>query len=347
MLTQSEIDALLSGTIDIEGKGGAQGVNLADLMNSSTEHQGPESEKKKKIQAYNFWSPDRFSKEQMRAVELIHEDLAERLTTSMPTFLRTNIRPRLVHTEQGRFNDFLADFPESTLFHIVVLSPLPGQTVLTLSPDICTLILEQRLGGKVERKCEERQPTDIDQSLLRGLIEHMLGDIKAAWSKVVNIEPALEDSTVNQHWVQMVIGNERAMMLTYEITIQGHSGTMSFFVPFSTLKPILNVLNPHIWISGRREQKQDLTLFKQNRKNLEGVPLDVKVILGEIDLAVQDVLRISVGDILQLGTSVSQPLLMQISDQRLFLTKVGKVGNRLGVQISSAVINEQKSEYSL
>ena len=85
MLTQSEIDALLSGTIDIEGKGGAQGVNLADLMNSSTEHQGPESEKKKKIQAYNFWSPDRFSKEQMRAVELIHEDLAERLTTSMPT----------------------------------------------------------------------------------------------------------------------------------------------------------------------------------------------------------------------------------------------------------------------
>ena len=136
-------------------------------------------------------------------------------------------------------------------------------------------------------------------------------------------------------------------MLTYEITIQGHSGTMSFFVPFSTLKPILNVLNPHIWISGRREQKQDLTLFKQNRKNLEGVPLDVKVILGEIDLAVQDVLRISVGDILQLGTSVSQPLLMQISDQRLFLTKVGKVGNRLGVQISNAVINEQKSEYSL
>jgi flagellar motor switch protein FliM len=346
MLTQSEIDALLAGTIDIEGKDGAQGVNLADLMNPSAEHQEADAGKKKKIQAYNFWSPDRFSKEQMRAVELIHEDLAERLTTSMPTFLRTNIRPRLVHTEQGRFNDFLADFPESTLFHIVVLSPLPGQTVLTLSPDISTLILEQRLGGKVERKCGDHLPTDIDQSLLRGLIEHMLGDIKAAWNKVVNIEPALEDSTVNQHWVQMVIGNERVMMLTYEITIQGHSGTMSFFIPFSTLKPIMNVLNPHIWISGRREQKQDQSFLKQNRKNLEGVPLDVKVILGEINLTVKDVIHISVGDILQLGTSINQPLLMQISDQRLYLTRVGKVGNRLGVQISSAVLNEQKSEYS-
>ena len=88
----------------------------------------------------------------MRAVELIHEDLAERLTTTMPTFLRTNIRPRLSHTEQGRFVDFLADFPENTLFHTIPLSPLPGQIVLTLSPDISTLILEQRLGGKIGKR---------------------------------------------------------------------------------------------------------------------------------------------------------------------------------------------------
>lgn len=344
MLTQAEIDALLNGTIDIEGKDGAQGVNLADLMNSSGEHQEADPNARKKIQAYNFWSPDRFSKEQMRAVELVHEDLAERLTTSMPTFLRTNIRPRLSHTEQGRFNDFLADFPENTLFHMVVLPPLPGQIVMTLSPDISMLILEQRLGGKVERKYEERQPTDIDQSLLRGLIEHMLGDIKAAWSKVVNIEPALEDSTVNQHWVQMVIGNERVMMLTFEITIQGHTGTLTIFIPFSTLKPIMNVLNPHIWISGRREQKPDASAWGKNRQKLEGVPLDVRVILGELDLSVQDILRLTEGDILQLGTSVNQPLLMQVSDQRLFLTRVGKVGSRLGVQICGAISNDQRPD---
>lgn len=342
MLSQSEIDALLSGQINIEMKDGAQGVNLADLMNSPGDHQNPGS--KKKIQSYNFWSPDRFSKEQMRAVELIHEDLAERLTTSMPTFLRTNIRPRLSHSEQGRFHDFLADFPDNTLFHMIVLAPLPGQIVVTLSPDISMLILEQRLGGKVERKYQERQPTDIDQSLLRGLIEHMLGDIKASWSKVVNIEPALEDSTINQHWVQMVIGNERVMMVTFEITIQGQTGTLNIFVPFSTLKPIMNVLNPHIWISGRREQKHDLSILARNRQNLEVVPLNVRVILGEIDLTVQDIQRMAEGDILQLGTSVSQPLLMQISNQRLFLTRVGKVGNRLGVQICGAVLDEEKTE---
>ncbi len=46
----------------------------------------------------------------MRAVELVHEDLTERLTTSLPTFLRTNLRPRLVHTEQGVFTIFSKTF---------------------------------------------------------------------------------------------------------------------------------------------------------------------------------------------------------------------------------------------
>lgn len=339
MLTQSEIDALLAGTIDIEGKGGSGGVNLADLMNHE-EHQEAEGASKKRIISYNFWSPDRFSKEQIRAVELIHEDLAERLTTSMPTFLRTNIRPRLSHSEQGKFNDYLSDFSEKTLFHMVVLAPLPGQMVMTLSPDISNLILEQRLGGKVESKYSDRQPTEIDQSLIRELIDHMLGDIKASWGKVVNIDPSLEDSTINQHWVQMAVGNERVIMLTFELTIQNHTGTMTIFIPFSTLKPIMNDLNPHIWISGKKEQKQDQSSWAKNLENLEIVPLDVKVILGEIDLSVKEIVDMKIDDVLQMDTSASQPLLIQIADQRLFLGRVGKVGNRLGIQICSAISHD-------
>ncbi len=337
MLTQAEIDALLNGTIDIEGKDGAQGVNLADLMNSSGEHQEADPNARKKIQAYNFWSPDRFSKEQMRAVELVHEDLAERLTTSMPTFLRTNIRPRLSHTEQGRFNDFLADFPENTLFHMVVLPPLPGQIVMTLSPDISMLILEQRLGGKVERKYEERQPTDIDQSLLRGLIEHMLGDIKAAWSKVVNIEPALEDSTVNQHWVQMLMGNDRVMLITFELTIQSTTGIMNIYIPFSMLKPIANVLNPHVWISGRKEKVPDLATRQAALETLYDVVLPITVYLGNSELALNDALSLDVGDVLQLDTTLNQTLVMQVANHTRFAVKIGKSGKNLAVQVINSI----------
>jgi flagellar motor switch protein FliM len=350
MLSQAEIDALLNGAIEIDQQDGGEGINLADLMNSSggERPQAPEGgDSSRKITAYNFWSPDRFSKEQMRAVELVHEDLTERLTTSLPTFLRTNVRPRLVHTEQGRFHDFLKDFPPNSLFHMIALAPLPGQLVFTISPNMGFMILEQRLGGKMEGKFVDRPLTDIDQSLLRGLVEHMIGDIKAAWSKVVTVEPSLEDSTTNQHWVQMMIGNERVMLLTFELTIQAVTGTMSIFLPFNTLKPIANELNPHIWIAGRKEHQQDPAARERVMHNLQNVAMPVEVVLGSADLKLSEILNLSVGDIIQLDNAVNAALVVKVAHKPQFWGKVGRSNKHMAVQVSGVIRDSAPSEMDL
>jgi flagellar motor switch protein FliM len=343
MLSQAEIDALLSGAIDIEGKDGNGRVNLAEIMGQAAAPAPKDAGSGKKISSYNFWSPDRFSKEQMRALELVHEDLAERLTTSMPTFLRTNLRPRLVHAEQGRFHDFLKDFPTNCLYHMLNYAPLPGQVVLTISPNVTTIILEQRLGGRVEGDGKERPLTDIDQSLLRGLVEHMLNDIKNSWARLVSIEPELEDSTTNQHWVQMLMGNERVMLLTFEVSLQNATGTMSIFLPFSTLKPIAGVLNPHVWITGRKEKLIDPVARKNAMETLASVDLPVCVYLGTASLTLGEILNLQIGDVVQLNTPVASSLTMKIAGQNLFSTQIGRVGNHLGAKIIS-VVREQPSQ---
>ncbi len=334
MLAQSEIDALLSGAIEMDQKNGGDRVNLAGMLNQPGEHLKPEGDGKKNIQPYNFWSPARFSKEQMRAVELVHEDLCERLTTSLPTFLRTNVRPHLIHMEQGRFHDFVKDFPAGTLFHIISLAPLPGHMVLTMSLNVSYLILEQRLGGKIEGRFIEHALTDIDQSLLRGLVEHTFGDIKGAWSKVVSLEPSLEDSTVNQHWVQMMMGNERVVLLTVEIIIQGVTGTMSIFIPFNMLKPITNVLNPHIWIAGRKEQQQDPVARQTALQTMMKAVLPLKVLLGNADITMRDLMKLSVGDVIELDNKINDPLVVQVANKKQFYARVGKFRKHLGIQIS-------------
>lgn len=334
MLAQSEIDALLSGAIDFDQKNGGDNINLADMANQG-EPGSLNGKREKKIQNYNFWSPARFSKEQMRAVELVHEDLSERLTTSLPTFLRTNVRPRLVHIEQGRFHDFIKDFPQNSLFHLISLAPLPGHMVLTMSLNVSYLILEQRLGGKIEGRFAERALTEIDQSLLRGLVEHMLGDMKGAWSKVASLEPSLEDSTVNQHWVQMIMGNERVLLLTLEINIQGVAGTMSIFIPFNTLKPITEVLNPHIWIAGRKEHQQDPVARHRAMQAMLKADMPVTVILGLADLPLKELMNLSIGDVIELDTSLDSPLVVQVANKKQFHARVGKSRKRLGIQITS------------
>ncbi len=352
MLSHPETDALLSGAIEPDQPDGQGTINLADLMDESPAQGQKEASPKvrvdsksdSKVQVYNFWSPDRFSKEQMRAVELVHEDLAERLTNSLPSLLRTNLRPRLVHSEQGRFHDFLNDSPPNTLFHLISLAPLPGQMVMTISPDVSHMVLEQRLGGKTDGEVRDRALTDIDQNLLRGLVEYMLNDIKSSWSRVANLEPSLDDSTTNMHWVQMVMGNERVMLLTFEVSIQAVTGTMNMYIPFSTLKPIAAYLNPHVWISGRKEKQIDPNARQLALESLSQVDLPVQVELGRTVLLLSDIVTLEIGDVIPLEANCQADLPMKIARQELFLVQVGRAGNRLAVQVKSTMRKDAKPE---
>ena len=85
MLSQAEIDALLRGALEVDKGSEEDGINLSDLIDQPAPIETPSKEKQdKNIRPYNFWSPNPFSKEQLRAVELVHEDLAERLRRLSP-----------------------------------------------------------------------------------------------------------------------------------------------------------------------------------------------------------------------------------------------------------------------
>jgi flagellar motor switch protein FliM len=220
---------------------------------------------------------------------------------------------------------------------MITLAPLPGQVVLTISPDVAYVILEQRLGGRIEREGKSRSLTEIDQSLLRGMVEHMLNDFKAAWGKVVTIEPGLDDSTVNQHWVQMMMGNERVMLITFEMTVLGIAGTMNIYIPFNLLKPVANILNPHVWITGRKEKQIDPTARQRALDNLFKVKLLLRVYLGSTEISVRDIKQMQVGDVIPLNMSVNQGLPVQVADKICFTAHVGKTGKRIAAQITSVV----------
>jgi flagellar motor switch protein FliM len=350
MLTQAEIDALLNGAIEIEGTENQEGVNLADMMGKAGQTKET-SPSEKNVRPYNFWSPDRFSKEQIRAIELVHEELAERLTNSLPSFIRTNLRPRVVHTEQGRFHDFMADLAPTTLYHLVSLAPLPGQIVIVFSDDVNFVILEQRLGGASDSRGRSHSLTEIDQSLLQDLVENMLNDVKAAWGKVVSIEPKLIDSTVNQHWVQMMMGNERVLMVTFEMMIKDTTGTMSFYIPYVMLKPVINELNPREIITGKKERIVDYSARQTNLESLYRTEVPLKVILGNVRLSVKEMTNLTIGDVLVLDSTINQDVLVQVNGTTRYKGKIGKQANHLAVQINGPVnipkVTPQKQETKL
>jgi flagellar motor switch protein FliM len=341
MLSQAEVDALLDGSIEIEDRDGQEDVNLADMINDDKPKAKP-VESDKKIRAYNFWSPNRFSKEQIKAIELLHEDLAERLSSSLPSFIRTEFRARVVHMEQGKFSDFLKDMPEEALFHLISLAPLPSFMITSISSNISNLLLEYQLGGGESKTKDDHQLTEIDRSLIKGIVSQMLNDIKAAWAKVAAIEPVLEDSTSNHRWVQMMMGNDRILMITFEVEVQGITGAMYMYIPFKTIKPIMKVLSPHVVLAGKRQQKVDEGRQDEVHETLMKVSLPLRVFLGSTQLSVKDFMEMQPGDVLRLNTSVNRDVTMYAGDQPRFSVQLGKVGSQLAAQITTVLEDSRR-----
>ncbi|HIP92669.1 MAG TPA: flagellar motor switch protein FliM, partial [Thermotoga sp.] len=91
VLSQEEINelvqALLSGQISPE--------------------QVKEEEKEKKIKPYDFKRPSKFSKEQMRTFQMIHENFARSLSTFLSGRLRSFVDVNLSSVDQITYEEFL------------------------------------------------------------------------------------------------------------------------------------------------------------------------------------------------------------------------------------------------
>lgn len=357
MLTQAEIDALLANELNAQNPPSAQGPLQAagPVAEGAVAGTGPgmgrdgdQAGHQRTIRPYNFWSPDLFSKEQLRAVELIHEDLGERLGTTLPAYLRTDLRLRLALVDQGRFDDLISELPPQTLFNILTLEPLPGHAILIISNEVSWVILERLLGGSGRNENRDspkpgadgrggRKLTEIGQVLLRGVVEHILAEMRVSWDKIITLTPRLEDSTLHHNRVRILMGSVRVALVTFELVIQGVSGTINLYIPFSMLKPIAEALNPYTWLSGQEKQRQDEADRQKLREHVLALHVPLRVILGSAEVSMADLVNLNPGDVIRLHAPVGHHLPVHIGDSVRFTAQPGLLGRKLAVRITSAI----------
>ena len=136
VLDQNEVDALLAA-VEL---GGVESVG-------EDAARGPTASGTKEVHTYDFKRPERVSKEQMRALEGIHESFARNLGAALSGLLRTIVEVRVATTEQLTYSEFIYSLPNPTNFNLLTAEPLEGQICLEVSPLIIYPIIDRLLGG--------------------------------------------------------------------------------------------------------------------------------------------------------------------------------------------------------
>jgi flagellar motor switch protein FliM len=295
-----------------------------------------EEDPAKKAQGYDFRRPDRIAKDQLRAIHQLHENFARSLASSLSAYLRAYVAVNLVSVEQLSFAEFTQCLPSPTSLIALGMKPFDGNAVLELNPPLVFPILEMLLGGlgKTPMKIT-REVTEIEQSILDGLIRIVLNDLRASWSGVTSIDFSIESHETEPQLLQILAPNEAVVAISMEVRIGEIAGMMNIGVPSIVVKMLRNKFDQQ-W-SLRRTQATEAEHARMLRK-LRSAQVSVDARLHGPKMGVSTLLELEEGDILEFDYPVDRPMEVTVNGCLKYAADVVSTGRKRAFRVRSLAL---------
>ena len=352
-LSQDAIDDLISQIGDEGGGGGGDAgggdlgmdLGLDDLGDFGGGAPAPAAgapaavvpaDTDKNVQPYDFARASKFSKDQIRTIQMIHETFARLFSSTLSAKIRALTRIKVESVEEVTYEDFINTVSNPSIISIFSMAPMEGNAVLDISPQIGFPIMDRLLGGSGEEDEEARELTDIEVNIMESILADALGFIKEAWSNVINISPKLELLESNPYFVQVVPPSEMIVLVNLEAEIGEKTGRMNLAIPYVMLETVLPKLSIQQWFSTYRRTVSPETPLKVEER-LRKTSVKFVAQLGTAQLSLKDFLNLNVGDILQISSKVTDELNIYVGNRVKFKGRPGVVGKRLAIQTTSVV----------
>ena len=329
VLSQDEIDQLLTA------------ISAGD---TDTEDFRPVNDTRK-IKIYDFKRPDKFSKEQIRTVSIMHETFARLTTTALSAQLRSMAHVHVASVDQLTYEEFIRSIPTPTTLAVINMDPLKGNAILEIDPSVTFSIIDRLFGGTGQGTKVQRDLTDIEQSVMEGIIVRILANMREAWTQVIDLRPRLGQIETNPQFAQIVPPSEMVVLVTLETKVGEEEGLMNFCIPYITIEPIISKLSSQFWFSSVRRSSttQYMGVLKEK---LSTVDMDVVAEIGSINLPVRDVLNLRVGDVVRLSNvRVGDPFTLSVGNKKKFLCQAGVIGKKVAVQVLKKLADIEQEEF--
>jgi flagellar motor switch protein FliM len=289
----------------------------------------------KKAQPYDFRRPDRIAKDQLRSIHILHENFARNLASSLSAYLRAYVAVNLVSVEQLSFLEFTQVLPSPTSLIALGLKPYDGTALLEINPALVFPILEMLLGGSGKSTTKiTREVTEIEQSILEGLLRIVLNDLRTAWAPVTAIQFSIETHETEPQLLQFLAPTEAVVAISIEIRIGDTAGMMNIGIPSIIIKMLRQKFDQQ-W-SVRKSQatnEEHARVLKLIRPGT--FHLDAR--LQGPTIGVSDLLDLSEGDILTLDYPTERPVDFTVNGKLKYRGEIVVTGRKRAFQIQQAV----------
>lgn len=324
ILSQSEIDALLNAVKSEEKE--EQPAVEADISES-------------KVTKYDFYSPKKFTKERIKLLGNIYENFARGITSYFKSMLRMNCEVNYVEIEEQRYYEV-----RNALYQNDVLVKLQANIKNTnhsypimfyVNNFVVYTFIDRLLGGDGTYKFDPAGMvyTKIELSIYEYITSMILPVMEGVWKNYIDMDIKFDKMESNADVDQETPLDEIIAIVVLNITINDKDGKINVFLPRVFLENVFKILDKEGQKRKKEPDSEDIRNTKEILSNIKNSKLEIKAMLPKVDVSLQDINELNVGDIISFGKNGQDEILLHIKDRPWFTGSVGKYKDNIAVKI--------------
>jgi flagellar motor switch protein FliM len=327
VLSQQEIDSLLTG-LNVQDQQPEESVDTTSTQRD--------------FMSYDFRRPNRISKNQVRTIQTVHEAFAENLGYYLVSKLQTAANLTVTAVDQLFYSEYTLTVSNPSCLYVFDIEGTDGSGIMQVSPQLALCLVERMLGGPAEKPRKPRSITPIEQSVMRNIIEHALGDLTNAWRSIAELSFHYSRMESEADFVQLAPSSEIVVVVSLDVSIGANVYKMNLCFPTFALEDVITRLNKQTmassltYVNAERE-KENVRVTQQQLSNQH---VAVSAELGKSDITVREFLTLKKGDVIRLDTKVNSEILVSIDNKRKLAGRPGGVDGRKAIRITRTLDGE-------
>jgi flagellar motor switch protein FliM len=283
---------------------------------------------------FDFRRQSTLSREHVRTMQIVQETFARGMSTMLASQLRCVTSVSIQSVEQHSYDEYVRDLPNPTLLTLMSLSPLTGAAIFQLPLEIAFCAAELLMGGSGHPEQPGRPLTDLELTLIRGILDRTLPELRYAFEPVVLTEPEILSQEANPQYAQIAAPTDMVIIVSFEIKLESVTGIATLCIPFSSLQPHLDALSATSLYASQSQGNVE-EIRERLVEHVGETPVTVAVEFRPVEMTASDISRLAVGDVVLLSHPVDAPLTMLVGGVPTHHARIGRKQRRLAVLIDS------------
>lgn len=322
VLSQSQIDALLNSI-------------------SSGEEVVSEEEEGANVKVYDFYSPKKFTKEQLRTIDSLHENMGRVLSSYFSGILRVFCDISVLQVEEQRYYEYNNALPDTALIGLVDMKPaninLPDATLmLDMSNNLAFFLIDRLLGGAGgSTSTLQRDFTDIELAIMNDIYLKITEFLLDAWRDHLDVSGELSSLETNPRLIQVYAPEDIVVIAVLAVKLRDMEGTLSVCIPAMGLEAYLGEFTSKYARISHKMSNERLDNMRKDliQEQLNDSELTVKAVFDQTSIDVADALRLRPNDIIPLTKPLNGVVQVEVDDAPWFTAQLGECRNRKAIKI--------------